>query len=293
LDLSETDCLCALGGDGTAHEVTNGLLERAEDDEARARVVLALVPCGSGNTVAHDLGVSTIDQSIASLMRGTVRSMDVARVERLDIAKSSAEPVASTDEHGNGAASSDASSADGAPHDDAQPDVHSSSPPVAPSTTASPAPADQVDGVSSEEGNEGQPRKSKSKSLFRRSLRAGRKSHASVEVNNPLAAGARADAYPNTCYAVNIAGYGLPAALMRSANNLRWLGAAQYQIATYMALVTNVGYKCTVRYTDAEDKEFVVKGTFSMVRAQLRVCRLIWLIRWATCTVCCLCLFTG
>ena len=47
------DLVIAMGGDGTAHEVINGLMQMPE----RKRPVLGVVPIGSGNDFAHALGV--------------------------------------------------------------------------------------------------------------------------------------------------------------------------------------------------------------------------------------------
>ena len=47
------DLVIALGGDGTAHEVVNGLMQIPE----KKRPVLGIVPIGSGNDFAHALGV--------------------------------------------------------------------------------------------------------------------------------------------------------------------------------------------------------------------------------------------
>lgn len=256
LDLSETDCLCALGGDGTVHEITNGLLERPENDEARLRVVLAMVPCGSGNTVAHDLGLSTINESVACLMRGTVRSVDVALVERLDKGPSATAPsVASENRTGTDSSTEqNGQVADGAT---VLATVQSAS------SSASPEPA--LQGAD----DSGKGKEHKRKSLFRRSKKNSQV--ATVEVENPLVVTAQPDMYPNTCYAINIIGYGLPASLLRRANGLRWLGSAQYQIAAYMALIKNVGYRCTINIVGADDEKIVVKGDFSMVQAQVTV----------------------
>ena len=47
------DLVIAMGGDGTAHEVINGLMQMPE----RKRPALGVVPIGSGNDFAHALGV--------------------------------------------------------------------------------------------------------------------------------------------------------------------------------------------------------------------------------------------
>lgn len=47
------DMVVAMGGDGTVHEVVNGLMRVSEDK----RPILGVVPAGSGNDFAHAIGV--------------------------------------------------------------------------------------------------------------------------------------------------------------------------------------------------------------------------------------------
>ncbi len=49
------DKVIAMGGDGTVHEVINGLMKVPE----RIRPILGVVPAGSGNDFSHAVGVST------------------------------------------------------------------------------------------------------------------------------------------------------------------------------------------------------------------------------------------
>ena len=53
LEFTDYDGLLILGGDGTFHEVVNGMLGR-QDGMA---LPIGLIPGGSGNSVAHDLGL--------------------------------------------------------------------------------------------------------------------------------------------------------------------------------------------------------------------------------------------
>lgn len=83
IDLAEQAALegyrmvIAAGGDGTVHEVVNGLMRVSEEQ----RPVLGVVPLGSGNDFAHNLGMSS-DASVAlkQVMTGKPRSIDVMRV---------------------------------------------------------------------------------------------------------------------------------------------------------------------------------------------------------------------
>jgi diacylglycerol kinase (ATP) len=68
------DLVVAAGGDGTLNEVVNGL----SDDFAKAR--LGLIPLGTGNDFARSIGVpDVLEEALAVLAEGTVRSVDVAR----------------------------------------------------------------------------------------------------------------------------------------------------------------------------------------------------------------------
>jgi YegS/Rv2252/BmrU family lipid kinase len=60
----------AVGGDGTLHEVLNGLL--AEGGEAAALPVLGLVPAGRGSDYARGLGVPTDPAALASRFAAVV-----------------------------------------------------------------------------------------------------------------------------------------------------------------------------------------------------------------------------
>ncbi len=68
------ETVAAVGGDGTAHEVLNGLMRRPPE----ARPALALVPTGSGDDYARTLGVSR-DLSAA------VRQIGTGRLRRIDV----------------------------------------------------------------------------------------------------------------------------------------------------------------------------------------------------------------
>src|SRR5438034_4710992 len=66
----------AVGGDGTVHEVANGLLA------SRAQATLGVVPIGSGNDFAKLVGVYRHDpaRAVARLVTATPRRFDVGRV---------------------------------------------------------------------------------------------------------------------------------------------------------------------------------------------------------------------
>lgn len=80
----------AVGGDGTIHEVVNGLLDpRAPADHGAE---LGILPCGTGGDLIRTLGVSRNPYHAAEqLLKGTPRQLDVGlacyRVEGGDVAR--------------------------------------------------------------------------------------------------------------------------------------------------------------------------------------------------------------
>lgn len=70
--------IVCVGGDGTANEVVNGLIEgdRAISPETR----LALVPCGTGKDLGRTLGTRDVESMLRALADGTTASIDVGRV---------------------------------------------------------------------------------------------------------------------------------------------------------------------------------------------------------------------
>lgn len=71
------DAVVAIGGDGTVHEVVNGLMAAP----ASQRPPLAVIPAGSGNDFAYALGVDgDLRQSVDVLQRGATRAVDVGHV---------------------------------------------------------------------------------------------------------------------------------------------------------------------------------------------------------------------
>lgn len=79
--------LSCAGGDGTVHEVTNGLAYAAmlAHDETRERQrvpPLCIVPCGSGNNLALHMGIQSLADAIAAALGGLVQQMDIVAMTR-------------------------------------------------------------------------------------------------------------------------------------------------------------------------------------------------------------------
>jgi YegS/Rv2252/BmrU family lipid kinase len=71
------DLVAAVGGDGTVHEVINGLMRVPE----KKRPALGIVPLGSGNDFAHILGLpENPAEALKSALKGSPHRLDVALV---------------------------------------------------------------------------------------------------------------------------------------------------------------------------------------------------------------------
>lgn len=74
------EIIVAAGGDGTVHEVVNGLMATAKADGAIVGT-LATIPVGSGSDFAHNVGVPTdLAGACHRLVNGQTRIVDVGRV---------------------------------------------------------------------------------------------------------------------------------------------------------------------------------------------------------------------
>jgi diacylglycerol kinase (ATP) len=67
----------AVGGDGTAHEIINGIFAR---ERPAQRVELGFLPLGTGNSFLRDFGSSGAQSSLAALQTGQKRRIDLLRL---------------------------------------------------------------------------------------------------------------------------------------------------------------------------------------------------------------------
>lgn len=76
IDLSNYSLLVACGGDGTVHEVVNGMLAR----EDKKKIPLAILPNGSGDDFCSSLGILSMDHALDYICKGETIKVDTARV---------------------------------------------------------------------------------------------------------------------------------------------------------------------------------------------------------------------
>ena len=79
-DVSQYDAIISAGGDGTFHEILQGMLRR--DDWKLCVDTLSLVqaPCGSGNALAASLGIWDVATAAYVAIRGRTSKIDVATI---------------------------------------------------------------------------------------------------------------------------------------------------------------------------------------------------------------------
>lgn len=72
------ELLIAVGGDGTVHEMINGIMQLSEDQRPR----IGVVPMGSGNDFAYAAGIEgSPAEALRQVMSGNPKKYDIIRVE--------------------------------------------------------------------------------------------------------------------------------------------------------------------------------------------------------------------
>ena len=80
IDLLNFNAILVLGGDGTMHEVINGLLKR--DDGIN--LPIGNIPTGSGNSLLYDLGKFDIKDTINIILKNKIRKIDILELSTLN-----------------------------------------------------------------------------------------------------------------------------------------------------------------------------------------------------------------
>lgn len=76
IDLSNYSVLVACGGDGTVHEVVNGMLAR----EDKKKIPIAILPNGSGDDFCSSLGILSMDHALDYICKGETIKVDTVRI---------------------------------------------------------------------------------------------------------------------------------------------------------------------------------------------------------------------
>ena len=74
-DLDKYSLVVAAGGDGSYHEVVNGMLARSD----KKKLPVALIPNGSGNDTCRSLGFNTLDDALNNIVNAEVVKCDTIR----------------------------------------------------------------------------------------------------------------------------------------------------------------------------------------------------------------------
>jgi YegS/Rv2252/BmrU family lipid kinase len=74
--LEEFDAICIVGGDGTFHEVINGMLNRSD----KKRLPLGFIPAGTGNSLMHDLGCLDPIEAAQKILDGRMGKLDLFEI---------------------------------------------------------------------------------------------------------------------------------------------------------------------------------------------------------------------
>ena len=72
------DMIVTVGGDGRFCEVITGFLSRS--DSANDRFPLALIPAGTGNSQANDMGIFSHMDAVQLILKNRLRRMDISKV---------------------------------------------------------------------------------------------------------------------------------------------------------------------------------------------------------------------
>ena len=80
LELPRYDGICVIGGDGTVHEVVNGLMHRDEP----IPIPLGIIPAGTGNTLHQHLQIDDPREAVRCICEGHSIPLDIAQVNLKD-----------------------------------------------------------------------------------------------------------------------------------------------------------------------------------------------------------------
>ena len=77
LNITEYDGFIGIGGDGTLHEIINGMLSRHDG----RKIPIGIIPGGSGNSYMHDLQLTDPLKAAKAIINEQTRALDTAKIE--------------------------------------------------------------------------------------------------------------------------------------------------------------------------------------------------------------------
>ena len=81
MDIDKYDTVVACSGDGTPHEIFNGLAKRPDARKALSNIAVSHIPCGSGNAMALNLyGSNRPVVAAVGIIKGVVTPLDLVSI---------------------------------------------------------------------------------------------------------------------------------------------------------------------------------------------------------------------
>ena len=77
LVVGKDEVIAVVGGDGSLSEAITGRMLLGK----KGKETFAIIPAGTGNSHAHDLKLSSVEQAVEAMLRGRRHALDLARVE--------------------------------------------------------------------------------------------------------------------------------------------------------------------------------------------------------------------
>jgi YegS/Rv2252/BmrU family lipid kinase len=77
--LNDFDSIGVIGGDGTMHDIVNGLKDKIDSTPP-----IILFPCGTGNSFNHDINCFDIETAIQRLNLGKVQEIDIYKLTQIE-----------------------------------------------------------------------------------------------------------------------------------------------------------------------------------------------------------------
>tara|TARA_A100001037_G_scaffold45214_1_gene36344 strand:+ start:1035 stop:1925 length:891 start_codon:yes stop_codon:yes gene_type:complete len=76
LNLSDYEGILIVGGDGSFHEIVNGMLKRNDDK----RIPIGIIPAGTGNSFLLDLNITNTATALDNIIKGKTKKIDLLKI---------------------------------------------------------------------------------------------------------------------------------------------------------------------------------------------------------------------